>query len=220
MSSFFVLNLDPITVETLLIILFSVTLFGSLLVGSYILTHKHQGIDMNFVFTLFIMPIVVSIVVLLVSNNLARAFSLAGVFTLVRFRLAMRDSSDLGYILASVAIGLSLALGFVLLGFIITLFLVLSLTLFSLAFIIDKNPYEKLIITYSPNEIDHIHIEDSIKDHCDYLKIHRIKYNPKSNHEIFFKIQRKKDLSHETFYKTLESMAHLINFSIQEDLKR
>jgi hypothetical protein len=206
MSSFFVLNLEPLTVQTLLIILVTVTLLGGLLVSSYILTHKHQGFDSNFVFTLFMMPIVVSIVVLLVSNNLARAFSLAGVFTLVRFRLAMRDASDLTYILAAVGIGLSLALGYVLLGTIITLFLVLTLTLFSWAFIIRENSFEKLVISYDETKISQEAFENILRDISKFLKQISLNYKSGGVIEVTYKIQLKKETSNHNLMTAIKSL--------------
>jgi hypothetical protein len=219
MSSYFVLNLEPLTVETLLIILVTVTLLGGLLVVSYILTHKHQGFDSNFVFTLFMMPIVVSIVVLLVSNNLARAFSLAGVFTLVRFRLAMRDASDLTYILAAVGVGLSLALGYVLLGSIITLFLVITLTLFSWAFIIRENTFEKLVISYDDTKISQETLEEILNDGLRFLKQISINYKPSGSLEVIYKIQLKKEFTNQQLITSIKSIEGLNYLKILQGYK-
>jgi hypothetical protein len=69
--------------------------------------------DTSFSMTLLLLPIVISIIVLLISDNLARAFSLAGVFALVRFRTAIADSRDITYILTTVGIALASAMGLV-----------------------------------------------------------------------------------------------------------
>lgn len=220
MSSFFVLNLEPLTVQTLLTILITVTLLGGLLAGSYVITHLKQGYDPSLLFTLLIMPLVVSIVVLLVSNNLARAFSLAGVFTLVRFRLAMRDASDLVYILAAVGIGLALALGYVLLGIIITLFLSLILTLFSWLVLLNQMPYGKLTLIFNEDEISLESIEKLIQPFTDFLKLLQIQTDALNKEQLVFKMKLKKEGNYQELIKKLKEQKGLITIKIQEGFNK
>ena len=55
--------------------------------------------------TLLILPLVVSGIILVVSNSLALAFSLAGVVSVLRFRTTLRDTRDVIYIFLGVAVG-------------------------------------------------------------------------------------------------------------------
>jgi hypothetical protein len=55
--------------------------------------------------TLIILPLVVSGIILVVSNSLALAFSLAGVVSVLRFRTTLRDTRDVIYIFLGVAVG-------------------------------------------------------------------------------------------------------------------
>ena len=55
--------------------------------------------------TLIILPIVVGGIILVVSNSLALAFSLAGVVSVLRFRTTLRDTRDVIYIFLGVAVG-------------------------------------------------------------------------------------------------------------------
>ena len=124
-----------------------------------------------------IMPLVVTIIVILVSNNLARAFSLAGVFTLVRFRLAMNDSSDLAYILASVGTGLSAALGYLSLGLMITTFLAVVLFVLSTFLFKSNDRFAKLIVTMP----EHLNLKDKLnktieKNTQNHLKLKNLEH--------------------------------------------
>lgn len=220
MNDFFVLNLEPLTVQTLLIILVMVTLLGIFLAFSYRLTHLKQGYDKSILFTLLIMPLVVSVVVLLVSNNLARAFSLAGVFTLVRFRLAMRDASDLAYILAAVGIGLALALGYVLLGIIITLFLSIVLTISSFVLLHNQMPFGKLIIDISESDLDVETLENKMTSSTQFLKIHSIQSINLTQTRLVYRIKLKKEDSYSSFVQHLKNEKGIIEIKIQEGFKK
>jgi uncharacterized membrane protein YhiD involved in acid resistance len=99
---------------------------------------------------------------MLVSNNLARAFSLAGVFTLVRFRTAIADSRDITYILSSVGIGLAAALGYIDYAMLITGFIATILLLLH-AFNLDKdkNNHAKLRIVI-PENLNYSNVFDEV----------------------------------------------------------
>jgi len=210
-----VLNLEPLTLTNLLLVLVFSTVLGIVLSLSYHLTHKKKGYDVSFLFTLIIMPLVVSIIVLLVSNNLARAFSLAGVFTLVRFRVAMTDSSDLTYILASVGIGLSLALGYMLLGFIITIFLSIVLTILSYIVLDRKHQFAKLIVMMP----EHLNIKDVLNDTLSkHVKYHSLERMKSSDFGTLYKLTYKLSLHKTTDYKALLDDIRFINGNLDVSL--
>lgn len=88
-------------------------ILGLAISGVYILTHRKEGYSGGLPITLVIMPATVAIIILLVGNNIAGAFTLAGAFSLVRFRAATGSAKDVAYVFMSVAIGLASGLGFI-----------------------------------------------------------------------------------------------------------
>jgi hypothetical protein len=60
------------------------------------------------------LPAVVTVIILLVGNNVARAFSLAGAFSIIRFRSAPGDPKDITYVLFAMAVGLATGMGYLL----------------------------------------------------------------------------------------------------------
>ena len=52
----------------------------------YTLVSKRDGYNKSFIIGLALLPAIVAAVILLVGSNVARAFSMAGAFALVRFR--------------------------------------------------------------------------------------------------------------------------------------
>ncbi|MPM86171.1 hypothetical protein SDC9_133256 [bioreactor metagenome] len=59
------------------------------------------------------LPAIISMIILLVGNNVARAFSLAGAFSLIRFRSAPGDSKDIAYVFFTLAVGLACGMGYI-----------------------------------------------------------------------------------------------------------
>lgn len=75
--------------STLTIILCAIILgLGISLV--YIFTHKNEQYSAGFTISLIMLPAIIAMIILLVGNNVARAFSLAGAFSLIRFRSYFR----------------------------------------------------------------------------------------------------------------------------------
>ncbi|MDR1574181.1 MAG: DUF4956 domain-containing protein [Clostridiales Family XIII bacterium] len=78
----------------------------------YAKTHKSKTPSQSFILTLALLPAVIAVIILLVGNNVARAFSLAGAFSIIRFRSAPGDPKDISYVLFSMAVGLAAGMGF------------------------------------------------------------------------------------------------------------
>lgn len=65
----------------------------------------------SFTLTLVLLPTIVAIIILLIGSNIARAFSLAGAFSIIRFRSAPGNPKDIAYILFTMAAGLACGVG-------------------------------------------------------------------------------------------------------------
>jgi Domain of unknown function (DUF4956) len=78
---------------------------------TYMAVRKRSEYDQSLVETIMVLPIAVTSIVVLVHNSLALAFSLAGIFGVVRFRNSLKSTGDALYILIALAIGLSAGVG-------------------------------------------------------------------------------------------------------------
>lgn len=93
----------------------------SLIVGwTYQRTHRAPAYTQSYVHTLIMMSMVVAIIMLIIGSNIARAFTLVGALSIVRFRNAIKDTRDVGYIFFSMAVGMACGTRFYLLGAIAT----------------------------------------------------------------------------------------------------
>lgn len=85
-------------------------LMGAIISVTYMKTSR-QSYSQNFALTMILIPSIIAIIILLIGNNVARAFSLAGAFSIIRFRSAPGDPKDIAYVLFTMATGLACGVG-------------------------------------------------------------------------------------------------------------
>lgn len=73
---------------------------------AYMVTHTGLSYSRSYVGTLILMPVLVTLVMMILSNNLVMAFGLMAIFAMVRFRSILRDTLDTAYVLSVIVIGL------------------------------------------------------------------------------------------------------------------
>ncbi|MEN6389583.1 MAG: DUF4956 domain-containing protein [Syntrophomonas sp.] len=98
---------QTLSITTTLLILAGALGLGLLISRAYIWTHKEEGYAPSFTVTLIMLPAIIAIIILMIGDNVARAFSLAGAFSLIRFRSAPGDPKDIAYVFFSLAVGLA-----------------------------------------------------------------------------------------------------------------
>lgn len=82
----------------------------------YRATHRGTSYSQTFVQTLIIVSMVVGVVMLIIGSNIARAFTLVGALSIVRFRNAVKETRDVGFIFFAMAIGMACGTRFYLLA--------------------------------------------------------------------------------------------------------
>jgi len=89
----------------------------------YKITHKGMSYTQSFVHTLVIMGMITALIMLIVGSNIARAFSLVGALSIIRFRNAVKETRDVGFIFFAMAIGMAAGTQFYLLAILATVFI-------------------------------------------------------------------------------------------------
>ena len=127
-------------------------------------THKKEGYTPGFTITLIMLPVIISIIILLVGNNVARAFSLAGAFSIIRFRSAPGDPKDISYIFFTLAVGLACGMGYIGYGVIVTVILcIIMIVLDKIKFAVPKTKNMRLKILV-PEDLNYEGVFDKILD--------------------------------------------------------
>ena len=128
----------------------------SLAVGwVYRYTHKGVSYSQSYVHTLVIMGTVVSLIMLIIGSNIARAFALVGALSIIRFRNAMKETRDVGFIFLVMAIGMAVGTRF----FLLAIFATVTLSAFMLALtkfnMFAKEITERILRIRFPVDQDH-----------------------------------------------------------------
>lgn len=100
-----------ITPQEMLLNLF-VGLFSGIIISIfYRKSYSGPGYQASFVNSLILLVIITSIVIMVIGNNLARAFGLVGAMSIIRFRTAVKETQDIMYIFFSLSIGMAVGVG-------------------------------------------------------------------------------------------------------------
>lgn len=99
------------------------SLFCSLILA-YVYRQTHRGLSysVSFVHSMIIMAVTVSVIMMVIGSNIARAFSLVGALSIIRFRTAVKDPRDVAFLFMTMAVGMACGTGFYLMALTFTLF--------------------------------------------------------------------------------------------------
>lgn len=188
----------------LLVILCSI-LLGFFVSYIYMLVNKKEGYSTGFVITLIMLPVTISVIILLVENSIARAFSLAGAFALIRFRSAPGNPKDIAFVFFTLAIGLACGIGY--LGYAV-LFSIIMLLMITIIYFTNygKPKYEDMLLKVSvPENINYINLFDDILDkYTNGWEIKKVKTSDFGSIFIIeFIIKAKKEINQKEFIDEL-----------------
>lgn len=180
---------------------------GFLISLIYIITHRKEGYSQSYVLTMIMLPTIVSLILLLI-NTTAGALSLAGAFTLVRFRSVPGDPKDIAYIFFAMASGVACGIGYV--GFGIVFFLILGAVMFLLSefdFGGTKRRHMTLKITI-PENLDYQGVFDPVLSrYTHFYKLRRVKTtNFGTLFELIYSVDVSEDIDQKKFIDELRAL--------------
>lgn len=137
------------------VVMFALSFILTLSLGLvYRWTHRGVSYSQTFVHTLVIMGVTVGFIMLIVGSNLARAFTLVGALSIIRFRSAVKDPRDLAFVFMAMAIGMACGTRFYLLAIFATLCLACVVVVLSKLDLFAKVIRERILIVRLPAEQD------------------------------------------------------------------
>ena len=84
---------------------------GLIISTVYKKTHKGLSYSQSFMVTNIFVTVIVCMVIMIIGNNLARAFALVGALSIIRFRTVIKDPKDLTFIFAVLTLGMGIGSG-------------------------------------------------------------------------------------------------------------
>lgn len=73
----------------------------------YRFTHRNISYSQSYVQTLVVLGMLIALIMLVVGSNIARAFALVGALSVVRFRNAIKETRDVGFIFLVMGVGMA-----------------------------------------------------------------------------------------------------------------
>jgi hypothetical protein len=148
-------NVGSFAIWDVVIVLVSSFVLSMMLAWSYKQTHRGLSYSVSFVHAMIIMGVTVSIIMLIIGSNIARAFSLVGALSIIRFRTAIKDPRDVAFIFMTMAVGMACGTGFVLTGAAFTAFSI-PMVYFLYRFNIGSMPSSEMLLKiHLPEGVDY-----------------------------------------------------------------
>jgi len=86
-------------------------LLGLFVSWVYRATHRGVSYSHSLIESMVILPMITGLVMMVIGNNLARAFGLVGAMSIIRFRTAVKDVRDTAFVFYALAAGMATGTG-------------------------------------------------------------------------------------------------------------
>ena len=154
-----------------------ITMVVALILGggiafTYYKTQSEEYYQRSLAITLCMLPIILSVIILFIGSNIARAFSLAGTLSIIRFRSAPGDAKDIGFIFFDIAAGLACGVGLYGYGILFVAVLCLVIILLEKFKTFEKKNTNKTLRILIPENLNYEGVFDEILN--TYTKKHTL----------------------------------------------
>lgn len=130
-------------------------LLALVIAKTYKETHRGISYSQSYVQTVVLMTMVVSVIMLIIGSNLARAFSLVGALSIVRFRNAVKETRDVGFVFFAMAVGMACGTRFYTMAVFITLIICGCILLMYKLNLFAKEIRERILMVQVPEDFPH-----------------------------------------------------------------
>ncbi len=192
---------------------------GIIIAMVYRLTYKGPSYSVTFVNSLVLLCMITAVVILVIGNNLARAFGLVGAMSIIRFRTAVRDTQDIIFIFFSLTIGMAAGVGLVEVAIIATL--LISTVIMVLVFLGFGQPRKRrhlLQVSYRDEDRTEVRVNKALKKYCRRARMVNLKnLGVNSEIEAFYQIDFKRKHQSTDLIKTLDALKYVSRVNLYFD---
>ena len=130
-------------------------ILGGAIAFTYYKTQSEEYYQRSLAITLCMLPIILSVIILFIGSNIARAFSLAGTLSIIRFRSAPGDAKDIGFIFFDIAAGLACGVGLYGYGALFVIVLCVAIILLERFKTFEKKTINKTLKILIPEDLNY-----------------------------------------------------------------
>ncbi len=175
-------------------------------------TYKGPNYSPTFVQSIVLLSMITALVIMVIGNNLARAFGLVGAMSIIRFRTAVKDTQDIVFIFFSLAVGMAAGVGLKFIAVAGTGFIGLVLLILSHANFAVPKKEEFLIQFHSEMPEGKTPYLGVMEKHC---KQHRLinmqSLGVEDMFELSFYVKMRNKVKSAEFIRELNLVPHLSN---------
>lgn len=145
---------------------------GFLISLLYRWTYRGPAYSPTFVSSLAPLSMITALMIMVIGNNLARAFGLVGALSIIRFRTAIKDTQDIVFIFFSLAVGMAAGVGLHLTALAGTLFIGLAIFVLSRTNYAAPRKREFLLrFTFAPSDEEETPYRSLLEKYCRHHKL-------------------------------------------------
>ncbi len=181
---------------------------GIIIALVYRFTYRGASYSTSFVNSLVLLSLITAVVILVIGNNLARAFGLVGAMSIIRFRTAVRDVQDIVFIFFALSIGMAAGVGLNSVAIIGTIFICLIIILLdTTGFGRPARLKHLLQVSYDGSPEAEAEILVILKKYCRRIRLMNLRQLAGSNDvEVFYHLAIRNKKKQEEFIRTLRTM--------------
>ncbi len=214
-STIFVTN---ISFEVMLFNLAFALFCGLAISWIYRVTYRGPGFSVSYVHALIYLAMITAVVIMVIGNNLARAFGLVGAMSIIRFRTAVKDTADIIFIFFSLAVGMAAGVGMHKLAIGATM--IIGMVMIALAKSDTIMPLGRkflLQFTLESDSPESAPYQVILKQYCRTHKLINVKTEEENLFEISFYVDLRDEQKHYELVRALKNVAGLSRVNLFYD---
>ncbi|WDV44259.1 DUF4956 domain-containing protein [Clostridiaceae bacterium M8S5] len=174
----------------------------------YKMTYDGVMYSKSYNVTLVLVSVVTAMVMMVIGSNLALSLGMVGALSIIRFRAAVKDPKDIGFLFWGIAVGLASGTGSYMIAAVGSI--LIAIILFVLSFSkIDDLAY---LLIVKGNELDETKIEEIVKNNSKKFRLKMRNISPMFN-EIIYEVKLKQNQG-EQLAKSISELDNSLSINI------
>jgi uncharacterized membrane protein YhiD involved in acid resistance len=209
------LELFPVTILDVMTNLLVALVSGLIIALVYRFIYKGPSYSVSYVNSLVLLTLITSVVILVIGNNLARAFGLVGAMSIIRFRTAVRDVQDIVFIFFALSIGMAAGVGLHVIALAGTVMIsIIAIILVTFKFGAPRKSEYLVQLTYISTPETESKLESILKKHCRKLRLVNLKTISEDRIEGFYQVTYKNKEKSGDLLRDLTNFDQVVNVNL------
>ncbi|MBM3435320.1 MAG: DUF4956 domain-containing protein [Bacteroidetes bacterium] len=209
------LELFPVTILDVFTNLVVALICGLIIALVYRFIYKGPSYSVSYVNSLVLLTMMTSVVILVIGNNLARAFGLVGAMSIIRFRTAVRDVQDIVFIFFALCIGMASGVGLHVIALSGTIIIsIVAIILVTFKFGSPRKREYLVQIAYISNRENENFLEGIFKKHCRRFRLVNMKAINDDHAEGYYQVTYKNKEKSGELLRDLKNFDQVINVNL------